>query len=62
MSIEREELRTIIAEDEVLSEALGAVEPILRTLGDLAPDGTGLCSQLSWGFRIGGRPAFLLED
>lgn len=60
--IDREELRTIIAEDEVLAEALSTVEPFLRTIGDLEPDGTGLCSQVSWGFRIGGRPAFILPE
>lgn len=59
-TLDRTELRDIIANDDVLQEALPAVDIALAGLPDISQSADGVCDGISTGFSVTGRPAFLL--
>ncbi|MCA9576399.1 MAG: hypothetical protein KC668_13230 [Myxococcales bacterium] len=60
-AVDRFMVRDIVANDEVLMPTLGAVEILLRGLGDLAPNDIGGCDRISVGIDIDVVPAFILR-
>jgi hypothetical protein len=59
------ELATILAvasEENVDPTLAGLIASLLTSTADLAPDSTGACQQISMGFTIEARPAFLYDE
>jgi hypothetical protein len=59
--VDRFMVRDIVANDETLMPTLGAVDLLLRGLGDLHPNDIGGCDRISVGIEIDVVPAFILR-
>ncbi|MCA9532597.1 MAG: hypothetical protein KC593_02925 [Myxococcales bacterium] len=59
--VDRYMVRDIVANDETLMPTLGAVELLLRGLGDLVPNDEGGCDRISVGIEVDVVPAFILR-